>query len=442
MRSRLSLLIALALAAWPPAAGADNWPQFRGPDGNSLSAAKKLPTQWAEGKNVAWKVKVPGIAWSQPITWGDKVFVTTAVTDKPVRPGAKYSTGFDAPAKPPDVPYRWQVLCLDLATGKPVWEKTVREGKPNKPIHPNNSYASETPATDGERLIAYFGMTGLYCLDLSGKVLWSKDLGAYPTQFNWGSASSPVLYGDRVYVQCDNEKASFLVALDKRTGDELWRVDRKERSNWSTPYVWKNKKRTELITAGGTRMRSYDPASGELLWEMAGSGRTATTPVGDEDLLYVDSYDWLAGQTGVLAAVRAGASGDVSLKAGQTTSDAVAWSIKLKYFREASPLLYQGCLYVLEQHNAVLHCYDAKTGKEHFRERMPGTAGFVACPWAGGGKVYCMDNAGLTAVLEPGPRFQVVETNALDGGMFWASPAVADGRLLLRSVDHLYCIAE
>jgi outer membrane protein assembly factor BamB len=428
---------------------AENWPGWRGPEANGLSFAKQLPTEWAADAHVAWKVPLPGAAWSQPVVWGDKIFVTTAVTDNQKKPrGGEFDPGmsmarlllggFDGGA-PPDVVYRWKVLCLDGASGQIVWEQTAREGKPSIPIHRNNTYASETPVTDGERLIAYFGMTGLYCYDLSGKLLWSRELGSYSTQFGWGTASSPVMEGDRVFVQCDNDKASFLLALDKKTGTELWRVKRDEKSNWSTPYVWKNKQHTELVTGGGNRMRSYRPDNGQLLWEMSGGGRCATTPVGDADLLYVDSYDRLTGRSGRLAAVRAGASGDISLKSDETTNASIAWSVSLNYTRVASPLLYEGCFYVLPQQSGVISCFDAKTGALHYRERLPGAIGFTSSPWANDGKIFCLDETGRTIVLAAGPKLQVIATNVLNE-TFWSSAAVMGEKLLLRGVDNLYCI--
>lgn len=430
----------LAMFLIPAAAQAGDWPQFRGSSGAGLADEAKVPTEWGPDTNVRWKVKLPGVAWSQPVTWGDKIFVTTAVTDNQPRP-RRENGGPGWGGEPPNVTYRWLVLCLDGATGKVVWERVAHEGRPTIHIHPNNTYATETPVTDGERLIAYFGMTGIYCYDLSGKLLWKKDLGTFPTQFGWGTASSPVLLGDRVYVQCDNDKVSFLVALDKKTGEEAWRVARDEWSNWATPYVWKNKQRTELVAAGGKKMRSYDPATGKLLWEMAGSGRTATTPVGDEQMLYVDSYDRLMGRDGILAAIRAGASGDISLKKGQTDNASVAWSAKLNYYRMASPLLYAGCLYSLVQHSGMVRCYDAKTGQEHYHQRLPKSVGCVASPWASDGKVYFLDQTGVTVVLQAGPEFKVVATNSLDE-MCWASPAVAGEKLLLRGVENLYCIEK
>jgi outer membrane protein assembly factor BamB len=343
--------------------------------------------------------------------------------------------------KPRDKTYRWNVLCLNGATGEILWERTAHEGEPRTPKHRNNTYASETPVTDGEHLVAYFGMTGLYCYDLSGTLLWSKDLGAYPMQLGWGSGSSPVLHDGRLFVQCDNDKASFMAGFDVKTGDELWRVDRDEKSNWSTPYIWKNKRRTELITAGGGKVRSYDPGSGELLWEMKSSGRNAITPVGDEDLLYVDSVDRMMGARGPLVAIRPGASGDISGQGNQRTDSFVAWSVPLMTYRVASPLLYEGCLYMLDQQRGMVRCYDAKTGKENYSERVRGAKGFTSSPWANDGKVFCLDEKGQTLVLRAGPKLEVIATNKLDD-TFWSSVAVVGENLLLRGVDNLYCISK
>jgi len=452
MRIRLHLAAVGLMSALASSSDAQQWPQFRGEQANGVAGSANLPTEWNAEKHVAWKAPLPGVGWSQPIVWGDKIFVTTAATanqkkpnPKDMSPGGAFgglSLLFGSGGRPPNVQYQWKVICLDAATGETVWEQTAREGRPTIRIHANNSYATETPATDGERLIAYFGMTGLYCYDLAGKLLWSKELGVFPTQFDWGTASSPIIFEGAVFVQCDNDKSSFLVALDKRTGDELWRAERDEKSNWSTPYVWKNKQRTELVAAGGTKMRSYDPANGKLLWEIAGSGRTATTPVGDDELLYVDSYDRLTGNRGVLAAIRPGAAGDISLPPNETTSDKIAWSVNLTNTRVASPLLAGGCLYLLQEMAGIVRCLDAKTGKEHYRQRLPNAAGFTASPWASGDKVFCLDQDGQTFVLAAGPEFKLLATNNLGPEMFWSSPAASANALYLRGMDNLYCVRQ
>lgn len=436
-----------------PVAAAD-WSQFRGTAGDGVAADADLPTEWATDRHVVWKVPLPGAGWSQPVDWGDRILVTTAESDELRRPNLNdwgpgegrpgllsLLTGNTSGGNPPEANYRWKLLCLDADSGDLVWERVVREGRPTIPIHANNTYASETPITDGERVIAYFGMMGIWCYDLAGNLLWEKDLEVHPTYFDWGTASSPVMFGDLVYIQCDNEEQSFLAALDKQTGHEVWRALRDERSNWATPYVWRNTLRTELVTAGGNHVRSYDPQTGELLWEMAGSGRTATTPVGDKELLYVDSYDRLVGRNGTFAAIRPGASGEIELAAKQGDSEYVAWSTRLIGYRVASPLVYQGCLYLAEQQSGIVRCLDAKTGEEHYRTRLPGVTGVTASPLAAGGNVYWFGQNGHTVVVAAGPELKVVATSDLNE-MDWASPAVVGNQLLIRTIDHLYCIGR
>jgi outer membrane protein assembly factor BamB len=234
---------------------------------------------------------------------------------------------------------------------------------------------------------------------------------------------------------------AFLVALDKKTGDELWRLERDEKSNWSTPYIWKNKQRTELVVAGGTKLQSHNPENGKLLWEMDAAGRSSLTPVGDQELLYADSGDRRTGHRGPIVAVRVGASGDISPKEGETSNEYVAWSASRRTPRVASPLLYEGCLYVLEQRRGEITCYDAKTGEEHYAERVEGASGFSSSPWASDGKIFCLDETELTVVLKADPEFEILTTNKLDD-TFWSSVAVAGEKLLLRGVNHLYCIAK
>lgn len=460
MHSRLLLVPLLLLL--PALVQAKDWPQFRGPNGNGLSPEGKFPSEWGAEKNVGWKVKIPGVAWSQPIVWGDKVFVTTAVSDKqrkPAlggggmgggRPGGNRPPGGRPPGgggggmgrggPPPDAVYRWEVLCLDRQSGEVLWKQTALEGKPSIPTHSTNTYASETPVTDGERVYAYFGMTGLFCYDLKGNLLWKKNLGSYPMMAGWGTGSSPVLEGNRLFIQCDNEEKSFLVAFDKKSGDELWRMPREERSTWGTPYVWRNKQRTEIVTAGARKVRSYDPASGKILWEMGGiTGRCSATPVGDAELLYVGTGGGPAGP-GPLFAVKAGATGEITVKAGEP-SEHLAWSLTRSGPPKASPLLYQGYLYILDERGGLVTCLDAKTGVQKYKERIPGAKGFTSSPWAYDGKVFCLDEEGQTFVLQAGPDFKVQGKNVLSE-MFWSSAALAGGALYLRGVDHLYCIRQ
>jgi outer membrane protein assembly factor BamB len=479
MNARWYVAVGLGLAGLASAGRGDEWPQFRGTGNTGVSAGTQLPQEWSADKNVAWKFKDPGVAWSSPIVWGDKVFVTTAVTDKRQKPSGGRG-GFGGPGgggggfgrgrRPPDVVYKWEVYCLNRADGKVVWKQTAIERKPPIPKHSSNTYATETPVTDGERVYAYFGMVGVYCFDMDGKPLWNKDLGSYPMGMGHGTGSSPVLDDGRLFIQCDNEQKSFLVALDAKTGKELWRVDRPERTSWSTPLVWKNKVRTEVVCMGGRKVRSYDPATGKLLWELGGlSGQCQASPVAGDDLLFVgtgggpggrgfgggfdDDFGGRGGRGGrrgggfggrgggrPLFAVKAGASGDITLKEGTTSNDGVAWKLPQAGPPTASPLLYEGRLYILEQ-AGMLSCYDAKTGKQVYKERLPGARGFTSSPWAYEGKVFCLDQGGQTYVVKAGPAFKLLGRNKLDE-MCWSSPAVAGGALFLRGVDHLYCITK
>jgi outer membrane protein assembly factor BamB len=373
---------------------------------------------------------------------------------------------------PPNKVYQWQVLCLDRETGKVLWKEQALEGKPRIAIQASNTYATETPVTDGQRVYAYFGMHGVFCYDFDGKLVWKKDLGAYPTAMGQGPASSPVIDGERLFLQIDNEEKSFLVALAAKTGDELWRVSRDEETNHCSPVIWKNKDRTELVTSGSHEVRSYDPATGKVLWELSmGGGRCDSSPVGNADMLYVGSEPGMGmgrrmrgeggrgeggpgggpgsgngggddeprGGGGGLYAVKAGASGNISLKKGETSNAGVAWSVSRGGPEKASPLIYAGHLYVIRNNGGILTCLDAKTGKQIYRQRIQGAAAFWTSPWAGDGKIFCLDDAGTTYVLDAGPEFKLLATNKLNE-MFWASPAVADGSILLRSVDSLYCI--
>ena len=441
MQNRLGLVVAcgLGLFATGTAGGAD-WSRFRGPEGNSVVVGVKLPAEWAEDSHVAWKVRIPGRGWSQPVVAGNRIFVTTAIAENEEEPrrsdggvprGARNATKDD---------YQWKVMCLSASTGRVLWDDVAYEGKPAHRKHRGNTYASETPVIDDERVFVYFGAQGMICYDHSGKRQWEKKLGGFPTQAGWGTASSPVTYGDTVLIQCDNQRQSFLVALDKKTGDEVWRVDRDEKTNWSTPYLWKNRAREELVVAGGTKMRSYAPATGKLLWEMAGSGRTSVSPVGNEEMLFVDSVKSFQGSPGRFAAIRPGASGDISLQAGETTNEFVAWSMILRSYRNSSPLLYRNCVYMLEQSRGIVRCFDAKTGKLNYQERLPGSSGFAASPWANDDKIFLLDDAGLTTVLAPGPQYKLIRSNRLSDGIVWSSPAVAGDRLLIRGREHLYCI--
>ena len=436
-----------------------NWPQFRGPGGNGVGddgisfrapageskPSWRPPTRWsvAENQNVAWMCEIPGRGWSCPIVWRDRVFLTTAVRktgEEAEAPKGLYF--FGERFTPPDVEYEWVVLCLNVVDGEVIWRRAAHTGIPASALHKKNTYASETPATDGERLYVCFGNVGLFCYDFSGELLWSKPIAAEPTRLSWGPAASPVVHNGVLFLCYDNEAESYLLAVDARTGTELWRTPRDEKSNWSTPFVWEHAQRTEIVTAGTQRARSYD-LNGNLLWELRGmSAITIGTPYARHGLLYVSSGYTLDPSKPVYA-IRPGAMGDISLADGQTSNAAIAWSQPKAAPYNPTSLVYGDNMYVLLDRGLVA-CYDARTGAVQYEhQRLPEGRAFTASPWAYGGHVYFLNEDGLTFVVEAGPEFRLLHTNALaDDEMCMATPAIAGDRLLIRSAGHLYCLQE
>jgi outer membrane protein assembly factor BamB len=435
---RVPLILMLFTLVASPLRADNNWPQFRGSSAGVADGA--LPDEWSTTKNVVWKVDVPGRGWSSPILWGDRIFLTTVVRDGSwEEPKKGLYFGGDRP-KPSTDPQHWIVLCLDWKTGKTLWRKEVHKGPPASPIHIKNSYASETPITDGERVYAYFGNLGLFCFDLDGNELWSKKWGSHRMRLGWGTASSPVLHKGRIYIVNDNDEKSFLVALDAKTGREIWKVGRDEKSNWTTPFVWENEKRTELVTSGTGRVRGYD-LDGKQLWELDGMSSIAIpTPFARHGLLYVGS-GYVLDKKKPLFAIRPGASGDISLKPDETNNAAIAWAHKMAGPYNPTPLVYGDQLYVLYD-LGLLACYDARTGKPLYeKQRLGSSAGFTASPWACEGKIYCLNEDGETYIIQAGPVFKELGRNTLDE-MCMATPAVARGNMLIRTLTKLYRIGS
>ncbi|MEQ8847549.1 PQQ-binding-like beta-propeller repeat protein [Botrimarina sp.] len=416
-------LLPFVLLLAPAGAAVGDWPQFRGPAGNGVAdGVEPPPESWSESGAVDWTADVPGEGWSAPVVAGDNVLLTAAVP-----------TEADA--------YRFEVICYALQDGAERWRRVAFEQTPREPKHGDNTFASETPAADDERVFAYFGMNGLVCYTLGGDLVWKKDLGAYPMDNDWGTSSSPALADGRLFLQIDNEQESFLVALDAATGDELWRAQRpNERSNWSSPIVWKNSRGTEVV-AGGKTVRSYDAASGREIWSMEIGGRSSASPSAVGDVLYVGSENRTqrGGTPGGLFAVGAGASGEIDVTDPDAAAQGLVWANTSGAVGIASPLVYHGQIYVPERRGGVLRAHDAQTGEETFRTRLPGGGVFWASPIAIGDRVYVTDERGKTFVLAPGPEREILQTSALPG-RFWSTPAVADGALLFRSQDKLYCV--
>ncbi len=436
----ITLLSSLMLLLTPGDDQSNNWPDFRGGVRGGVVEDKRLPDTWSTTKNVLWKTDLPGKGWSSPIVWDNSVFLTSVVSEgkkEEVKKGLYFG---GERSKPSEDVHRWMVYCLDWDTGKIRWEREAYRGKPDRGVHLKNSYASETPVTDGERVYALFGNVGLFCYDMNGDLVWSKRFESYPTFMSWGTASSPVVYKGRVYVLDDNEKKSFLTALDAKTGKEIWRVERDERTSWATPFIWENNLRTELITCGKKRIRAYD-LEGHQLWELGGmSSLVIPTPLAKFGMLYLSS-GYVGDKAQPIFVVKPGASGDISLKEKTTSNDFIAWSVPKGGPYNPSPILYEDKLYVLYD-MGFMSCYDAKTGKEIYSRQRIGTGNkFTSSPWAANGKIFCLNEDGNTLVIQAGPDFKLLGKNVLDE-LCLATPAIARGCLIIRTEGKVYKIGN
>jgi outer membrane protein assembly factor BamB len=422
----------------------EQWPQFRGTQAGVADDDPALPDRWSETENVVWKTDIPGLGWSSPIVWGDHVFVTTAISsgvEPPPTKGLFDPIGDHSRNRSPAV-HRWMILDLDFTTGKVRWQRELHSAPPPTAKQMKNSYASETPVTDGERVYVYLGSIGLVAaLDFTGQTLWAKNLGAIEGRQAWGTAASPLVYKDRVYVVNDNRERSFIAAFDAKTGTEVWRTEREEAENWSTPIVWENQVRAEIVTAGEGKVRSYG-LDGQLLWELRGmSNSTIPTPFARHGLVYISS-GYPGSPLRPAYAIRPGASGDISLKPGETSNQFIVWSQPLLGSYNTSALVYGDYYYTMLDRGILLN-HDARTGKQIYgRQRVSVEAsGFTASPWAYNQKIFAISEDGETFVIQAGPEFKLLGKNVLDG-MVLATPAIARGSLFIRTNAKLYRIAK
>jgi len=434
-----SILFLLAISA-----GAQNWPSFRGPRASGVADGNKLPIAWdvTKGTNIAWKTPIPGLAHSSPIVWGDRVFVTTAISS---RGGDSFKRGLygEGDASEDRSVQQWKLLCLNRKTGALLWERVAYEGVPKEKRHMKATYANATPATDGEVVVAFFGSQGLYAYDLDGKVLWSRDLGRFDVgaydlpEYEWGTASSPIVYRELVIVQCDQQKGSFVAALERKTGKTVWKTERDELPSWGTPTIVTSKARDELVTNSSNFIRGYDPLTGKELWRLGGSSKiTAPTPIDAGGLIVVASG---RRPEAPIFAVHTGASGNITLAADQTRNSAVAWSKTQRGSYMPTPLYYRGILYVLGN-AGIFDAYDFQTGREIYRQRIPHQgSGFSASPVASDGKIYLSSEDGDIFVAGAGEHFELLKTNSMDDPLM-ATPAIAGGLLIVRTQHMLYAI--
>ena len=444
----------------------DHWPGFRGAHSIPVSSNERLPRQWSTTENVEWVSEVPGVGWSSPVVWGNRVFLTSATSDQAMKQpslGTDFSNDYIAEMRaeglpseeinrrlfardrelPDEIVIRLMLFCFDLDSGQRLWEREMYHGRPKGGRHRKNSFASETPVTDGKMVYVYLTHHGLFAFGFDGEPVWKTPLTAHPTVRDFGTGASPALLDDRIFVLNDNEEQGFIAAFDKATGKQLWRQERaieaRRKTSWSTPYVWRHELRNELVTSGPGVVISYG-LDGEELWRMHRMAGTAIqTPFAWDGLLYVTSGS-SAGDNRPLVAIRPGARGDITLDEKQKSSDYIAWSDRLAggtYL--PTPLIYRGGLYVLTE-KGIFSKHDPKTGVRLFRARVaPGAGAFTASPWAYNGLVFVLGEEGDTYVIEAGDEYRLAGVNRLDEWTL-ASPAIVGDRLLIRTQSRLYSI--
>lgn len=431
----IAVLVVASVRAQTPA----HWPQWRGPLFNGM-ARGDAPAVWNDTTNIKWKVEIPGRGFSTPAIWGDRVFLTTAVP-----------TGKSTPAPTPDpneqnqrragggagplLEHRFEVLALDRNTGKLLWQRTAKVATPHEGYHRTyGSFASNSPVTDGKYVYAFFGSRGIYCYDFNGKLIWEKDPGVQmKMRLAFGEGTAPLLVGNRLFLVFDHEAESFIVALDKRNGKELWRAARDERSSWSTPLAIDHGGRTEIVVSATNRVRSYDPATGKVLWESGGLGANVIpVPVYQNGTVYVMS----GYRDPKMMAIKLGKQGDIS------GSDAIVWSHTRGVPYTASPVLYDNKLYVVTD-NGMISAFNATTGEAYYAQtRLPKAYNLKSSPVGANGKLYVATEDGDVVVLKMGEKYEVIATNHLTDQIFIATPAIAAGEIFLRGQNTLFCISE
>ena len=461
------LVTALAIAAVSGAPG--GWPGFRGPSANGLAASGEAPLTWSTTENVRWATEIPGRGWSSPVVWQGRVYLTTAIGSKPFKqpsPGL-YGNDYIAELRKQGLPdeevlkrvrqrdseapeesdaIRYVVLAFDAATGKVLWEREAHKGLPSGGRHRKNTYASETPVTDGERLYVSFGQNiGMFAYTFDGELLWKQQWPPTPIYLDFGTASSPVAHGGRVFVQQDSEEVSYLTALDAKSGKQLWRTRREYdgflKSSWSTPVVWSHAGRTEIVTTGHGMIRSYAVETGAELWRITIPGITMPTPspLVAGGLLYVGTGAQNGEGSRPFFAIRSGAAGDITPKDDETSNAFVVWKQPKASGYTPSALVHDNRVYLVHD-TGVMGVYAADTGRELFKARVGGVGHtFSASPVAVGNRLYFLDEEGTMIVLAAGDSYKELAQNTLDE-LTLASPAVAEGSLFIRTETKLYRI--
>lgn len=440
-------LLALALClGWASAVSAQNWPSFRGQNGSGVADGNNPPTVWDAEKstNILWKTPIPGLGHSSPVVWGDRVFITTAVSSAA---NSQFVHGLTETAASADdtSKHSWRVYCLDKNTGRMIWEKAIYEGTPKVKRHVKASYANSTPATDGKHLVVSFGSEGLYCFDFDGKLLWQQELGVLDggwssgPDMHWGFGSSPIIYQHLAIVQCDTQSQAFIAAFNLADGKRVWQNPREEDSSWSSPAIYEGKDHAELVTSGTKYYRGYDPLTGKELWRLAdGVEVKIPTPIAAHGLYFLSGGSSHDRRT--FYALRAGIKGEIKPAETADGSASIAWQSPVIKPHVVTPIVYGDYLYVCTD-NGVLTQYQAKTGEPGYRARLGNGGAFSASPVASDGKLYFASEDGEVFVIKAGSTYELLARNPL-GEVMIATPAITGKMIIIRGEHHLFGIGE
>jgi len=423
-----------------------SWPSFRGLNASGIAEGYPLPATWnvERSENVRWKTPIPGLGLSSPIVWENRIFVSSAISGQD-KSGLRIGLYGDIESVKDDTVHRWIVYCVDKRTGKIVWERTAHAGAPKVKRHPKSTHANSTLATDGKHVVAFFGSEGLYCYDMDGKLLWSKDFGILDSGYfsapeaQWEFGSSPIIFENMVFLQCDVQKGSFIAAFRLTDGSEVWRTSRDDVPTWGTPVIYESGRNAQIVVNGFRHIGGYEARTGKELWKMRGGGDIPVpTPVVFGDMVFITNAH---GRLAPVYAIRLSATGDISLQGEQSSNEHVAWSQSRDGSYMATPIVYREHLYNCRW-NGVLSCYEARSGNRLYQERLgEGMSAFTASPVAADGKIYIAAEDGDVYVIKAGPKYELLAKNSM-GEACMATPAISEGSLFFRTQSHLVAISE